>query len=443
MFRLLRVSEYLRHVVVMATGTGLAQLIPIVVSPVITRMYEPGHFGVFALFMAIVSIAAIFATGRFENAILIAEDEQKATNIVAFCLLLSGGVSVVLFGIAFVFGQGLANAVSQPALSAWLLLVPLMVFITAANQVMTYWFNRTKDYRRLARNRVVRSIVTVVAMLSLGAYGAGAAGIILATIVGLAWPTVVLLHEWNRRRRLEQWAISRHGMLEMVSRYRNFGIFSVWGDTVNAGTWQMPVLVLTGYFGPIVVGWYNLVFRLMVGPASVISGAIGDVFRQRAADDLRTSGNCRRTWRKTFFALTALSLPVYTIFAFFAPQVFAFVFGEPWRQAGVYAQVLTPLFLLSFSASPLSRMMQIAEKQRQDMIWQLVLFAAISAALFYGATRGQPVWALGLFSAAFSVMYVVYLWMSFEYSRGRHDPSHESKPQPSTVPIAAQQSNAA
>lgn len=443
MLQHLRFSEYIRHVVVMATGTGLAQLIPILFSPIITRLYEPGHFGLFALFMAIVSILAIFATGRFENAILIAADDQKATNIVAFCLMLAGCFSAILCAVALLFRVNLALAFNQPALSVWLLLVPPMVLITAANQVMTYWFNRKQDYRRLARNRVTRSIVTVTAMVALGVYGSAAGGIILATVLGLAWPTVLLLFAWHKGRRQQQWAISRQEMLAMVSRYRNFGIFSIWGDTISAANWQMPVLVLTGYFGAAVVGWYNLVFRLLVGPATVISGAIGDVFRQRAADDLRTQGNCRRIWRKTFFVLMAISAPAYTLFALVAPQVFAFVFGEPWREAGVYARVLTPFFLLSFSASVLGRMTQIAEKQWQDMAWQAVLFVSIVASLLYGAIQGNPLLALGLFSAAFSVMYLVYLWMSFEYSGGRQDSSHESKPHPSTVPIAGQQSNAA
>ncbi|MBK6912263.1 MAG: hypothetical protein IPH11_00740 [Ignavibacteriales bacterium] len=36
------------------------------------------------------------------------------------------------------------------------------------------------------------------------------------------------------------------------------------------------------------------------------------------------------------------------------PQIFAFVFGERWREAGVYSQYLTPWLLMNFVLSPIS-----------------------------------------------------------------------------------------
>jgi len=41
------------------TGTTIAQAIPIAISPILTRLYTPEDFGVFALFIAITSIFGI------------------------------------------------------------------------------------------------------------------------------------------------------------------------------------------------------------------------------------------------------------------------------------------------------------------------------------------------------------------------------------------------
>ena len=49
-------SEFSRNVLKVMTGTTFAQALPILVAPVLTRLYSPEEFGVFYLFAALVSI---------------------------------------------------------------------------------------------------------------------------------------------------------------------------------------------------------------------------------------------------------------------------------------------------------------------------------------------------------------------------------------------------
>ena len=72
-------------------------------------------------------------------------------------------------------------------------------------------------------------------------------------------------------------------------------------------------------------------------------------------------------------------------------------------------------------------MTQLAEKQKQDMLWQIALFVLVTASLFYGAIAGRPVLALALFSASYSAMYLIYLSMSYKYSAGGDAPHTEVK----------------
>jgi O-antigen/teichoic acid export membrane protein len=186
---------------------------------------------------------------------------------------------------------------------------------------------------------------------------------------------------------------------------------------------QMPTLILSSFFGPMVTGYYSLTQRVLAGPSSIISVAVGDVFRQRASEDMVHRGNCREIYISTFKVLAAFSLPTYAIVGLFAPGLFSFVFGERWNTSGRYAQILSPFFMLSFSASILSRTMYIAQKQKQDMLWQLILFALITLSLLWGASRGEAMHSLVMYSFSYCCMYIVYLWMSFKYSGGSVDRS--------------------
>jgi O-antigen/teichoic acid export membrane protein len=42
-------SDFLRNTVILVFGTGIAQMIPILLQPVLRRIYAPADFGAFAV----------------------------------------------------------------------------------------------------------------------------------------------------------------------------------------------------------------------------------------------------------------------------------------------------------------------------------------------------------------------------------------------------------
>ena len=82
--RFLPKSTYAKNVLTLMTGTGLAQAIPIAISPILTRIYTPEEFGVFALYMAIASILTVLVTGRYEMAILLPKKDPDLIFLTDF-----------------------------------------------------------------------------------------------------------------------------------------------------------------------------------------------------------------------------------------------------------------------------------------------------------------------------------------------------------------------
>ncbi len=63
-------SEFSRNVLTLMAGTTIAQAIPIGISPILTRLYTPSDFGVYALFLSIATIFGSIANGRYELKII-------------------------------------------------------------------------------------------------------------------------------------------------------------------------------------------------------------------------------------------------------------------------------------------------------------------------------------------------------------------------------------
>ena len=123
-------SEFSRNVFALMTGTTIAQAIPIAISPILTRIYTPEDFGVFALYMAIASILSVIATGRYELAIMLPKKDEDAINIAALSIIISFFVSFVSLLIVFVFNAQITNLLGNPEISNWLYFIPLTVLLT-------------------------------------------------------------------------------------------------------------------------------------------------------------------------------------------------------------------------------------------------------------------------------------------------------------------------
>lgn len=139
------------------------------------------------------------------------------------------------------------------------------------------------------------------------------------------------------------------------------------------------------------------------------------MFKRRASESWRAIGSCRGPFIETFLVLAAGSTVATLVFWFSGEQIFMLAFGQRWREAGVAAVTLLPLFALRFVASPLSFTFYIAEKQHIDLIWQLGLLAmtlvSLSAFGLYEST-------LRAYAIGYGGFYVVYLVLSYRFSAG-------------------------
>lgn len=413
MRRLLPKSKYARNVLTLMTGTGLAQAIPIAISPILTRLYTPEEFGVFGIYLAIVTILAVAATGRYELAVLLPKNNKDAMHIVMLSAFISVLFSFFLFILVAIFGEKIAIFLNDLSLLRWLFWVPVSVFLVGAYQSLYYWSNRKGSYKVLAASRTLQSGGASLTQVSAGYLSAGASGFIAGQLVGQIFSLSVLGYKIVKEDSKISNSLNKKRMWILAKKYNRFPKFLIVAHGVNTASLQMPIMLLTALFNSTIAGFYMLAHRVLGAPTTLIAGVIGDVFRQEASQAYRTTGNCRSIYKDTLKKLLLLSLFPSVIFFFFAPDLFAFTFGENWRESGIYAQILTPVFFLRFLTSPLSAMFMIAEKQKLDLIWQIGLFSLALISLVFGDHYDDVYLALGLFSASYSLMFIINLILSF------------------------------
>ena len=410
-------SEFTKNVLTLMTGTTIAQAIPIAISPILTRIYTPEDFGVFAVYMAIASIISVIATGRYEMAIMLPKEEEDVKSIVKLIMILLTTVTSITFLIVFFFNQAITNLFENPEISNWLYFLPISIFLVGLYQIYNYLLIREKNFKRLSTNKIIVSTTNASTQLGYGFAVSNGFGLLFGNIISY----IISIYFIIRSKVVNKYFhFKDNSIKEVAKEYQNFPKYDVPSVLINVVANQLPLLALGKFFGLGVVGFYSLMYKVLMMPISLLSSTVLDVFKQRATEDYNKYGNCKDIYVKTFKSLVLLGIIPFTILGIFAPEIFAFVFGENWRVAGEFAQIMTPMFFLNFIVNPLSYTFFIAQKQKLNLIGQFILLLLTIISIYIGLQFNDEYFTVIAFAISYSFVYSFYLGISFKFSLGNY-----------------------
>ena len=125
-----RSSSFTTDVLKLVTGTTFAQVITILASPLLTRLYGPEAFGFLALFTSITSIIGVIACMRYEMAIMLPKTDEEAANLLGLCLLCVTVVSALTVPALYFGGDALLSLLKAPGLGPYFIPVSPFVFVS-------------------------------------------------------------------------------------------------------------------------------------------------------------------------------------------------------------------------------------------------------------------------------------------------------------------------
>lgn len=397
-----------RNVLILMTGTTIAQAIPIAISPILTRIYTPEDFGIFALYMSIASIIAVVATGRYELAIMLPKKDSDAVNIVALSIIIAFFISLISFVVVFIFNFQITNLLGNKEISNWLYFIPITILITGCYQTFNYWNSRRKRYQIISISKITQSATTAVANLSMGFYGIGASGLILSGILGHFIATVFLGKNFFIEYNFSTKEINKKNMIALGKKHKDFPMvnsFQAFGDTLRESG---IIFLISVFFTSASIGFFYLSLRVIKNPFGIIGTSISQAFYQKASYEYNNGNDVTIFVKKILLRLILIFLPVMIIIFLFGVSIFSFIFGEEWAISGELAQSLSPWLFMTFISSPLSTLPLILKKQKDFLIIGIIYNILGLVSLFISATLG-----LSLVQSVFSFSIVLSVYLFF------------------------------
>lgn len=410
------IGDFNRSFIALASGTLVAQAIPIAISPLLTRLFSPEELGGFALFVAVITVLGGIAAARYEMAIMLPESQRDAEMLAWLSGTVASLFSLFLLLPCLFWNIGIAELLGDPTLASVLPWLPLAVWLLTLGAIFSALVSRARHFSSVARANVLKSVGMSGVQVGAGFAGAGVTGLIVGNLLG-ALMFIGGLYRCVTGERAGP-RPTRAEFVGLASRYKDFPKYSLWATLANGISVNVLSFLLSTFYSLAALGFYNLVQRVLAAPSAVLGSAIGQVFYQRASVELREKGNMRQSFRGAWLRLLAISIPPFLIIYLFAEPLFAWVFGESWRVAGTYAEILAPLFWIRFWVSPLSSTNQILQNNWVGLVANLVLLALSFVVVVLSSWSSLSVEAmLGWMSGVLSVFYLVFFAVLYASAR--------------------------
>lgn len=357
-----------------ASGTAGAQAITMAFSPLITRIYEPAAFGLLGVFMALVIVFSPISALTYPIAIVLPKKDLVAKGIAKLAFVVAFVLSGIIAVILLFAGDILLRLVGSESISKYMMLIPLAILFAAMLQITQQWLIRKQQFKLTAKVAVLHSLIVNSVKTGFGLLNPTPILLIVIATLGSALHFVMLLLGIKRNPVAQVHLTSnicRKKISEIAYEYRDFPIYRAPQVFINAVSQSLPILMLASYFGPSAAGFYVIAKTVLELPTALIGKSVADVFYPRISREAHNKENLFELILKATLALFAIGLIPFGIVILFGPEIFSFIFGESWVDAGEYAQWLSLFFLFNFINKPCVAAVPVLKIQKGLLIYEI------------------------------------------------------------------------
>lgn len=407
-------SSYKKNILILVGGRVIAQAIPVLLTPLLTRIYSPGDFGVFAVYASIISFIAMISNGRYCLAIILPKEREDAQKLVSLSTILTLSTTTIFLIFLVFWGKHFFSILNVEELNKYIFLIILNIGFVGLYESLFYYGLREKKYKILALNAIVQSIFVIVARLLLGYFGYTGIGLLFSYLFGYIISYILLLLRLETPYRVK---IKKSDIKRLFKRYINFPKFSLLGDSLNVLSSSAPNIFLNKGFGSIATGYFNISEKVLGAPIWFVTSSVGDVFKQEASEQYRLTGSCRKVFEKTTKSLFLLGIIPFILIFFIIPPLVPFLFGEVWAPAGEYIRIFSIMYFSSFVVGPTAYIVYIVNKQNYAIIFQGIKLFAIVLAFLLGLYFKDLILFLIFWSGLVTLSNIVVYMFSYKLAK--------------------------
>ena len=399
-------SSYLKNISTQVLGSGLAQILPLLIIPFLSRIYSAEEFATYTSFMATIGILSVAVGGRYYLAIVLPKTNKEAISVFTLSVILTMFYSILLLLIILIYYK-FFNASS---FEISYLIIPFYIFFYGLWLSFINFSIRLKEFKINAFSKILQSFINSISSISFGLIKLSF-GLIIGRLLGVLSASIFLKFKFNKT-----FVFDSIGDLKyLLKKYRNFPIYGILPSLLDAASLQAPIFAIDYFFTKEILGHFGLTIMVLSAPLSVLGVAFKDVFYQKVAElyNLGNGFKIKKVFLSSAILLFIIGIPLGFIVHFFGEYLFGFIFGKEWINSGKYAEILIFSFIIKLVVSPLSTIFNIFNKQRIISLWQGLYFITTLTTIFLSVSVFKLTIDLFLVIYVFHelVLYLTYFYL--------------------------------
>ena len=359
-------------------GTMVNKLGSFAMGLVLARLLAPSDFGIYAI-----ALAATNVLMHVNDVGLIAATVQwrgKLAEVAPTATTMAAGFAIAIYGLFWVAAPSFAAAAGDPAATAVVRILSLLIVIDGLAAVRNAALMRTFRQDKLILALSAGLVVNAALAISLAASGAGAfsfawgqvAGVAVTNALVFAFARVPLRLGFDRR-------IARQLM--------RFGIPLAASLGIEAVVMNVQFTIVGRIAGSVALGFFLLAFNVSSWAQTVLGTAIRYVSvagfsRLSEHDDESLSAGVQRSMP----LLVTVVAPIVALMSVLAVPLIALLYGGRWAPAGPVLAILVGLTLVRM-VTGLAMDVLMGAGATRSTLWLNLAWAAVLIPVLWVATR--------------------------------------------------------
>lgn len=411
-------NKLFRNIALMSSATVAAQMINVVIQPILTRIVPAETLGVFTFLVSMANIAIPVASLKLDLLITSEADDNRAQYITDVCIVVTTIISLIF--LLVISGGYLMKANIFCQYGPIIFTVPLMVFTNGVRFLFISYNNRYRQYKIIGLIGILRELTRggiqiLSGLLTLGALGQ-VAGYALAPISGLKKQTKEYVLKFKNRQTLDYVTFK-----DIIIKGKKQILYLVPAQFLNSFSSSLVILFISMLYSTEQLGYYSAGVRLLEVPMIFITANVSKVFYKQISEDVNLQNTVLPKFVKISFALLLISTLAFGTLYFIAPQFSRIVFGNGYEVAGEYIKCLCLMYLVRMVATSFTGLFTIFGKQQIELGLNIFLIVAASVVYVISKKIDLPIISfMWLISISYSIMYLT-LWLGYFNLCRTHD----------------------
>lgn len=364
----------------MGLGTVLAQMINIVVQPILTRIFPTETLGIYTYLISLATMIIPVASLKLDMLIVSEPNEKEAQYITDACIIINILISLI-YAIVIIVGYQVSDNNIFNKYGIIIYVVPVLVFTNGLRFLFISYLNRYKEYKTISIIAIIREAIRAViqvgaGFLSLGVFSLSM-GYAVSPLFGLNIQMRNYLKELKERPRIN---LKKFKEIVLVKGKRQI-LFLVPAQFINSFSASLVTISITALFSAKILGYYSAGVRILDIPIVFITSNVSKVCYQRISENVANKKPVLRTLMSVIIVLSAVSIMGFGTLYVIAPRLSEIVFGQGYRVAGEYIRCVCVMYAVRLVATSFAGVYTVFKKQNFELILNILLI--VSAGVSY------------------------------------------------------------